>query len=82
MEDETQLVSGLWLAWLPDGAEIAFVADEAFALVAMEKAVLRNNLNVEMQEKIKKLTETRKGGAPQVITQDQQEAFKELQSPY
>ena len=32
-KDDAQLASGLWPAWAPNGYEMAFVADEAFAFV-------------------------------------------------
>ena len=50
--------------------------------VYMEKTALRNNLNVEMQEKInKRMAELRTSKGPQVITQDQQRELKELRTP-
>ena len=48
----------------------------------MEKTALRNNLNVEMQEKIqKKMAEMHRGDGPQVITSEGQGKLKELKAP-
>ena len=50
--------------------------------VYMEKTALRNNLNVEMQEKInKRMAELHTSEGPQIITQEQQVKLKELRAP-
>ena len=56
-KNEDKLANGLWPAWSPDGSEIAFVADEAFALIANRKLNAANPKIqiINLQTNVKKI---------------------------